>query len=77
MKIYELFGKYLDKSKKINEFVQKDQNLLFEALKMDIGEEAITKYLSSIGREIDIVLDFIEKMKTEREEHIAALIKHC
>jgi hypothetical protein len=77
MEIYEIFGDYLNKSKQIRQFCEKDENLLFESLRMDIPSDAVKRYLTSVGKEIDLVLDFIEKMKTDRESDIATLIKHC
>ena len=77
MENYEIFGEYIDKSKQIRQFCEKNENLLFETLRMDIPSEGIRKYLAAVGKEIDEVLAYIDKLKSERESHIAALIKHC
>ena len=77
MENYQIFGDYINKSKMIREFCEKNENLLFETLRMGIPSDGVRKYLTSVGNEIDLVLDFIEKMKTDRESDIATLIKHC
>jgi hypothetical protein len=77
MEKYEIFEDYVEKSKNIRQFCEQNETLLFEALRMDIGSDAITKYINGVGKEIDEVLAYIDKLKSERESHIAALIKHC
>ena len=76
MENYEIFGEYIDKSKQIRQFCEKNENLLFESLRMDIPSDGVRKYLTSVGNEIDLVLDFIEKMKTDREANIATLLRN-
>ena len=77
MENYEIFGEYIDKSKQIRQFCEKNENLLFETLRMDIPSEGIRKYLAAVGKEIEIILDYIERLKANRESNIATLEKHC
>ena len=77
MENYEIFGDYLNKSKQIRQFCEKDENLLFESLRMGIPSDGMRKYLTSVGKEIEIILDYIERLKANRESDIATLIKHC
>jgi hypothetical protein len=76
MENYELFGEFINKSKQIRQFCEKDENLLFEALRMSIPSDGVRKYLTSVGKEIDLVLDFIEKLETDREANIATLLRN-
>ena len=76
MENYELFGDYINKSKMIREFCEKNENLLFETLRMNIPSDGVKGYLISIGREIDSVLEFIDKLETDREANIATLLRN-
>ena len=76
MENYELFGEFINKSKQIRQFCEKDENLLFEALRMSIPSDGVKGYLISIGREIDSVLEFIDKLETDREANIATLLRN-
>ena len=77
MENYEIFGDYIDKSKRIRKFCEKNENLLFETLRMDIPSEGIRKYLAAVGKEIEIILDYIERLRANRESNITTLEKHC
>ena len=77
MENYEIFGDYLDKSKQIRQFCDKNETLLFEALRMDLPTIGIRKYLAAVGREVDIIFGIIERLKANRESNIATLEKHC
>ena len=77
MENYEIFGEYIDKSKQIRQFCEKNENLLFETLRMDVPSDGIRKYLAAVGKEIEIILDYIERLKANRESNIATLEKHC
>ena len=77
MENYEIFGDYIDKSKQIRQFCEKNETLLFESIRMDIPSEGIRKYLAAVGKEIEIILDYIERLKENRESNISTLEKHC
>ncbi len=77
MENYEIFGDYIDKSKQIRQFCEKNENLLFETLRMDIPSNGVRKYLAAVGKEIEIILDYIERLKANRESDIATLSNHC
>jgi hypothetical protein len=77
MENYEIFGDYIDKSKMIREFCEKNENLLFETLRMDIPSDGIRKYLAAVGKEIEIILDYIERLRANRKPDIDTLEKHC
>ena len=76
MENYELFGEFINKSKQIRQFCEKNENLLFETLRMDIPSDGMRKYLTSVGKEIDLVLEFIDKLETDREANIATLLRN-
>ena len=48
MKNYEIFWDYIEKSKQIRQFCEKNETLLFEALRMDIPTIGIRKYLAAV-----------------------------
>ena len=76
MENYELFGEFINKSKQIRQFCEKNENLLFETLRMNIPSDGVRKYLTSVGKEIDLVLEFIDKLETDREANIATLLRN-
>ena len=76
MENYEIFGDYINKSKQIRKFLEKNEKLLFESLRMNIPSDGVRKYLTSVGKEIDLVLDFIDKLETDREANIATLLRN-
>ena len=76
MENYELFGEFINKSKQIRQFCEKNENLLFETLRMGIPSDGVRKYLTSVGKEIDLVLEFIDKLETDREANIATLLRN-
>jgi|GEM_PF-1642208 hypothetical protein len=77
MENFSIFGGYIEKSKQIRQFCEKNETLLFEALRMDIPSNGIRKYLAAVGKEIEIILDYIERLKENRESNISTLEKHC
>jgi hypothetical protein len=77
MENYKIFGDYIEKSKQIRQFCEKNELLLFEVLRMDIPSNGVRKYLAAVGKEIEIILDYIERLKANRESDIATLSNHC
>jgi|APSaa5957512622_1039677.scaffolds.fasta_scaffold624732_1 hypothetical protein len=77
MENYEIFGDYIEKSKQIRQFCEKNESLLFEALRMDIPSNGVRKYLAAVGKEIETILDYVQRLKENRESNIATLEKHC
>ena len=56
--------------------MKKNEKLLFESLRMNIPSDGVRKYLTSVGKEIDLVLEFIDKLETDREANIATLLRN-
>jgi hypothetical protein len=70
MKEYEKFDYYLQNSKKIREFCNDREKMIFEILRMDLYEEGKIHWLESVGLEIDRVLSFIGRLENERKSHL-------
>lgn len=70
MKEYEVFDTYLQNSKKIREFCNDREKMMFEVLRMDLSEEGKIHWLESIGLEIIGVLELIGTVSNERKSHL-------
>lgn len=55
MKEYEIFDDFLKKSKKIREFCDDREKMLFESIRMEISTDGKIHWLNSIVYEIDKV----------------------
>ena len=67
MKEYEILGNFLKKSKKIREFCDDREKMLFESIRIEISTDGKIHWLNSIVYEIDKVLSFIDRLSNERK----------
>ena len=56
MKEYEIFDDFLKKSKKIREFCDDREKMLFESIRIEISTDGKIHWLNSISYDIDKVL---------------------
>ncbi len=64
---YHLFDELLKKSKAIRAFCEDREKLLFEFIRMDIPINGKIVWLNSVGKEIDEVISYIEKISIARK----------
>lgn len=67
MEHYEVFDQYLQKSKEIERFCNERESAMCHTITMNLPDQTKICYLTAIGREIDAVLAFINKMTEERK----------
>ncbi len=70
MEEYEVFDEYLKKTQLIRAFCEDRENMLCEAIKLNIPTDCKVTYLKAVGREIDLVCEFAEEMKKQRKSFI-------
>ena len=66
MEQYQLFDELLMKSKAIRAFCEDREKMLFESIRMDIPINGKIVWLNSVGKEIDEVRNFIERLAEVR-----------
>lgn len=66
MEEYQLFDDLLKKSKAIRAFCEDREKMLFESIRMDIPINGKIVWLNSVGKEIDEVRNFIERLAEVR-----------
>ena len=67
---YQLFDELLKKSKAIRAFCEDREKMLFESIRMDIPINGKIVWLNSVGKEIDEVVSYIEKLSADRKPHL-------
>lgn len=70
MEEYKLFDEFLQKSKKLRDFCDDREKMMFEVIRMDLKTDGKIYWLESIGVEIDRVLSFIDRVSNERKSHL-------
>lgn len=70
MEEYQLFDELLKKSKAIRAFCEDREKMLFESIRMDIPINGKIVWLNSVGKEIDEVVSYIEKLSSDRKPHL-------
>lgn len=70
MEQYQLFDEYLMKSKAIRAFCEDREKLLFESIRMDIPIDGKIVWLKAVGKEIDEVASYIDRLSADRELHL-------
>ena len=67
MNQYNSYDKYLSQFKKLSNYCNANENILYEILKMNIDEASKIHLLDLVGVEIGRVLKFIERLNLERK----------
>ena len=67
MEEYQLFDEFLKKSKAIRAFCEHREQMLFESIRMDIPIDGKIVWLEAVGKEIDQVVYYIEKLSADRK----------
>jgi hypothetical protein len=67
MEHYEVFDQYLQKSKAIENFCSERESAMCHTITMSLADQTKICYLTAIGRELDAVLDLINKMTEARK----------
>lgn len=70
MEQYQLFDELLMKSKAIRAFCEDREKMLFESVRMDIPIDGKIVWLKAVGKEIDEVTSYIEKLSADRKQHL-------
>ena len=63
----------LKKSKAMRAFCEDREKMLFESIRMDIPINGKIVWLNSVGKEIDEVVSYIEKLSVDRKPHLDGL----
>ena len=64
---FELFYEYLEKSKNIREFCEKNEGFLLQCIRADhITDDQKIHFLNVVGGEIDKVINYIDELKKEK-----------
>ncbi|MGP2656518.1 hypothetical protein ACOJTA_05675 [Malaciobacter sp. WC5094] len=66
---YTLLEDYIEKEKSIKEFSQNHLELMCYVLRMDMDNNTKSIYIQSIGKDIDLVLSFIEQLKKKKNTY--------
>lgn len=69
MEEYQLFDELLKKSKSIRAFCEDREKMLFESIRMDIPINGKIVWLNSVGKEIDEVISYIDKISIARKSN--------
>lgn len=64
---YRLLEKYIEKEKSIKDFSNGLIDLMYYTIRLDMENDTKSLYIQSIGKEVDLMLDLINKLEKERK----------
>jgi len=70
MEEYILFDELLQKSKYLREYLDQNEKMMFEILRMDIKTDGKVHWLEAVGKEINRVTSYIERLSNERKSFL-------
>jgi hypothetical protein len=68
---YILFDELLIKSKLLREYANQNEKMMFEILRMDIKTEGKVHWLEAVGKDINRVISYIDRLSNERKSFLA------
>lgn len=67
---YILFDELLQKTKSLREYLNQNEKMLFEIIRMDIKTDGKVHWLEAVGVEINRVSSYIEKLSNEKKSFL-------
>jgi len=67
---YILFDELLQKTKSLREHIDQNEKMMFEIIRMDINSDRKVHWLEVVGKEINRVTLYIERLSNERKSFL-------